>query len=121
MSASRPFVDSGRGHAWRAALTLLAMALLAWPGVAAAHDLGVARAVIEELPGARYVLGVETEPHLAPLFAPPELPERCGAPAAITPDLSTLRYEFACAGEPLSADDALRLLWQRQGIMLTAR
>ena len=56
MSASRPFVDSGRGYAWRAALKLLAMALLAWPWVAAAHDLGVARAVLEELPGARYVL-----------------------------------------------------------------
>jgi hydrogenase/urease accessory protein HupE len=56
-----------------------------------------------------------------PLFAPPELPERCGAPAAITPVLSTLRDEFACAEEPLSAEDALRLPWQRQGIMLTAR
>ncbi|HEX2478678.1 MAG TPA: HupE/UreJ family protein [Geminicoccaceae bacterium] len=121
MSASRLFVDDGRWHAWRAALTLLATALLAWPGMARAHDLGVARALLEELPGARYVLEVEVEPHLAPLFAPPELPERCGAPAAVTPDLGTLRFAFACAGEPLTAEDVLRLPWQRQGVMLTVR
>jgi HupE / UreJ protein len=121
MSASRLFVDNGRGHAWRAALTVLAVALLAWPGMARAHDLGVARALLEELPGARYVLEVAVDPHLVPLFAPPELPERCGAPAALTPDLGTLRYEFACGGEPLTAEDVLRLPWQRQGVMLTVR
>jgi hydrogenase/urease accessory protein HupE len=125
MSASRLLVDHGReresAHAWRAALTVLALALLAWPGMARAHDLGVARATLEELPGARYVLEVETEPHLAPLFAPPQLPERCGPPAALAPDLTTLRYEFACAGAPLTAADVLRLPWQRQGVMLTVR
>jgi hydrogenase/urease accessory protein HupE len=104
----------------RAALALLALALLASPGTAPAHDLGVARALLEELPGARYVLEVEVEPHLAPLFVPPQLPERCGPPVALTPDPTTLRYEFACA-EPLAAADVLRLPWQRQGVMLTAR
>ena len=118
---SRRETRTERGHGRRAALTVLATALLAWPGMARAHDLGVARAMLEELPGARYVLEVEVEPHLAPLFAPPELPERCGAPAAVTPDLGTLRYEFACAGEPLTAEDVLRLPWQRQGVMLTVR
>ena len=106
----------------RAALTLLATVLLARPGAAPAHDLGVARATLEELPAARYVLDVEAPPDLAPLFGPPELPERCrGAGAAITPDRTTLRYEFACAEEPLTAEDVLRLPWQRQGVMLTVR
>ena len=40
---------------------------------------------------------------------------------AITPDRTTLRYEFACAEEPLTAEDVLRLPWQRQGVMLTVR
>jgi hydrogenase/urease accessory protein HupE len=31
-----------------------------------------------------------------------------------------LRYEFVCAQEPLTVSDALRLPWQRQGVMLTA-
>jgi hypothetical protein len=108
----------------RAALTLLATALLAWAEGVLAHDLGVARAVLEELPAAHYVLEVETSPDLAGLFGPPELPERCtgsGAPGALSPVQTTLRYEFACAEEPLTAQDVLRLPWQRQGVMLTVR
>jgi hypothetical protein len=109
---------------WRAALTLLATVLLAWAEGAPAHDLGVARAVLEELPAARYVLEVETSADLAELFGPPELPERCagsGAQGALTPVQTTLRYEFACAEQPLTAQDVLRLPWQRQGVMLTVR
>jgi hydrogenase/urease accessory protein HupE len=124
MSVCRLLAAHRRGQAWRharrAALASLALALLAWPGAAPAHDLGVARATLEELPGARYALEVETEPHLAPLYVPPQLPERCGPPTALTPDLTTLRYEFACA-EPLAAEDVLRLPWQRQGVMLAVR
>jgi HupE / UreJ protein len=32
-----------------------------------------------------------------------------------------LRYAFTCAATPLTASDVLRLPWQRQGVMLTAR
>ena len=32
-----------------------------------------------------------------------------------------LRYAFTCAPAPLTASDVLRLPWQRQGVMLTAR
>ena len=108
----------------RAARSCLIGVLLALPWAAAAHDLGLARALLEEMPGGRYVLEVETAPALAELFPPPELPARCasdGAPGPIGPDQTTLRYEFACAQEPLTASDVLRLPWQRQGVMLTAR
>ena len=44
-----------------------------------------------------------------------------GTGAATTPNRTTLRYEFACAEEPLTAEDVLRLPWQRQGVMLTVR
>jgi hypothetical protein len=68
------------------------------------------------------VLEVEAPLDLVELFGPPQLPERCrGTGAAITPDRTTLRYEFACAEEPLTAEDVLRLPWQRQGVMLTVR
>lgn len=99
-------------------------ALLALPSAAAAHDLGVARALLEEMPGGRYVLEIETPPALAERFGAPGLPARCangGASGPIGRDQSTLRYEFACAQEPLTASDVLRLPWQRQGVMLTAR
>jgi hydrogenase/urease accessory protein HupE len=108
----------------RAALGCLMGALLALPSAVAAHDLGVARALLEEMPGGRYVLEIETPPALAELFDAPELPERCanaGAPSPIRPDQTTLRYEVVCAQEPLTASDVLRLPWQRQGVMLTAR
>jgi hydrogenase/urease accessory protein HupE len=52
------------------------------------------------------------------------LPERCagsGAQGALTPVQTTVRYEFACAEQPLTAQDVLRLPWQRQGVMLTVR
>jgi hydrogenase/urease accessory protein HupE len=113
-----------RGNRWRAALTLRATVLLASAEVALAHDLGVARATLEELPPGRYVLEVESSPDLAELFGPPELPERCagsGAQGALTPVQTTLRYEFACAEEPLTARDVLHLPWQRPGVMLTVR
>jgi hypothetical protein len=108
----------------QAAISWLMVALLALPSAVAAHDLGVARALLEEMPGGRYVLAIETPAALAELFDAPELPARCAnarASGPIRPDQSTLRYEFACAGERLTASDVLRLRWQRQGVMLTAR
>jgi len=108
----------------RAAASCLMVALLALPWAAAAHDLGIARALLEEMPGGRYALAIETSPALAQLFQPPELPARCAqgeAPGPIGPDQTTLRYEFACAEQPLTASDVLRLPWQRQGVMLAAR
>jgi hypothetical protein len=44
--------------------------------------------------------------------------QRCGGAIG---GLGTLRYEFVCASGPLTARDRLRLPWQRQGVMLTAR
>jgi hydrogenase/urease accessory protein HupE len=108
----------------RAARCWLIAALLALPWGAQAHDLGIARALLEERPGGRYVLEIETPPALGDLFAPPELPTGCAhdAPAGVTrPERTALRFEFACAQGPLTARDVLRLPWQRQGVMLTAR
>jgi hypothetical protein len=108
----------------RAAASYLMIALFALPWAAAAHDLGIARALLEEKPGGRYALEIETPPALVELFQPPELPARCAngdAHAPVTPDQTTLRYEFVCAEQPLTASDVLRLPWQRQGVMLTAR
>jgi HupE / UreJ protein len=108
----------------RAALSGLTVALLALPWAVAAHDLGIARALLEEMPGGRYLLEIETPPALAELFDAPELPARCtneGARGTISPDQTVLRYAFACAQEPLTASDVLRLPWRRQGVMLTAR
>jgi HupE / UreJ protein len=108
----------------RAALSWVMFALLTLPWAAAAHDLGIARALLEEMPGGRYVLEIEPSPGLAELFAAPELPDRCvndSGRGPIGPDRSTLRYEFVCAQEPLTARDVLRLPWQRQGVMLTVR
>jgi hydrogenase/urease accessory protein HupE len=107
----------------RAALSCLMIGLLALPWAAAAHDLGIVRALLEEMAGGRYALEIETPPGLAELFAAPELPVRCandGAPDTLSPDQTVLRYEFVCAQEPLTVSDALRLPWQRQGVMLTA-
>jgi hypothetical protein len=100
--------------------------LLAWLGAPSApglaHDLGVARARLEEMPGGRYVLEVETATVPAELFGAPELPERCAPDGNRSlPRAEWLRYRFDCAGQPLSAGDALRLPWQRQGAMVAAR
>jgi hypothetical protein len=43
----------------RAPLSCLMMALLALPWAAEAHDLGIARALLEEMPGGRYALEIE--------------------------------------------------------------
>jgi HupE / UreJ protein len=108
---------------WRAALGWVMVAWLALPWAAAAHDLGVARALLQETSGGRYVLEIEP-PALAELFAPPELPARCvpdDAQGTSGPDRAVLRYAFTCAPAPLTAGDVLVLPWQRQGVMLTAR
>ena len=107
----------------QAALGCVMLAWLALPSAAAAHDLGVARALLQETPGGHYVLAIEA-PALAEMFAPPELPARCApddAQGTSSPDQAVLRYAFTCAQAPLTANDVLRLPWQRQGVMLTAR
>ena len=107
----------------RRALGWVMVAWLALPWAAAAHDLGVARALLQETSGGHYVLKIETSAP-AELFAPPELPARCAPDAAQDasgPDQAVLRYAFTCAPAPLTASDVLRLPWQRQGVMLTAR
>jgi hypothetical protein len=107
----------------RPALGWVMVAWLALPGAAAAHDLGVARALLQETSRGHYVLEIEAA---APgeLFASPELPARCapeGAERGGNTDPAVLRYAFTCAATPLTASDVLRLPWQRQGVMLTAR
>ncbi len=107
----------------RAVLCWVMVAWLALPCAAAAHDLGVERALLEETAGGRYVLEIQT-PAPGELFAPPELPARCApddAQGTSGPDRPALSYAFTCAPAPLTASDVLVLPWQRQGVMLTAR
>jgi hydrogenase/urease accessory protein HupE len=106
--------------------------LLAWialwlagpPAPAPAHELGVARASLEEMPDGRYLLEVETAADHNELFGAPALPERCTYDVASAPpasDAEVIRYRFACAGQPLAAGDVLLLPWPRQGAILAAR
>jgi hypothetical protein len=108
---------------WTIVLLALGLALrLVEP--AAAHDIGVARAILEEQADGRYVLEVEFGSAPAEAFTPPGLPERCGyepAAGAIRPDAAGIRYAFHCRGQPLRASDVLHLAWQRQGVMVSAR
>jgi hydrogenase/urease accessory protein HupE len=107
-----------------AALRCLMAALMALPWAAAAHDLGVARGQLQEMEGGRYLLEIEVLPGPAEPFGAPELPARCArrdGAAPVGPDQRTLRYEFACAPQPLTARDVLRLPWPGQGVMMTAR
>ncbi len=91
---------------------------------ARAHDVGISQALLEELPGGRYLLAVEPGMAPADAFAPPRPPARCaleplaGAARAVTPGL---RYAFTCPPPGLTLDDVLHLPWQRQGVMLAAR
>ena len=107
------------------AIVLLALGLaLRLAAPAAAHDIGVARAVLDEQADGRYVLEVELGSAPAEAFAPPRLPERCAyerAAGAARPDAAGMRYVFRCPGQPLRAGDVLHLPWQRQGVMIAAR
>jgi HupE / UreJ protein len=91
---------------------------------AAAHDIGVARASLEELSAGRYALEVDLASGPAEAFAPPGLPARCAldpAPPGGRVGAASLRYAFGCPGEPLHTGDVLQLPWQRQGVMLAVR
>jgi hypothetical protein len=91
---------------------------------AAAHDVGISQATLEQQADQRYLLEIRLDGAPADAFAPPLLPAHCvleAASNALRPDARSLRYVFACAGRALSADDLLRLPWQRQGVVLTAR
>jgi hypothetical protein len=107
----------------RVLLGCLLVWLAAPPVPGLAHDLGVARARLEEMPEGRYVLEVETATTTAELLGAPELPERCAPEEAglSPPGAERLRYRFVCAGPPLSAGDALRLPWHSQGVIVAAR
>jgi HupE / UreJ protein len=110
-----------RRHAIRAGF---AMALLAMACPASAHELGVARARLEEMPGGRYVLEVETTSGLAELPRAPELPERCAhgeAQSRPAPEAEVRRYQFTCGGQPLTASDVLVLPWHHQGAIVAAQ
>jgi HupE / UreJ protein len=101
-------------------IVLLALGLV---GPAAAHDIGVARATLEEQADGRYVLEAELGSAPVESFAPPRLPERCtyeAASGAARPDAAGVRYVFRCPGQPLSASDIVHLPWQRQGVMIAA-
>ena len=88
----------------QAALGCVMLAWLARPGAAPAHDLGVARAMLEELPGARYVLEVETTRDLASCSPRRSCRRDARASGARASRIwRVLRYEFACAREPLTA------------------
>jgi HupE / UreJ protein len=90
----------------------------------AAHDVGISQVVLEAQPDGRYLLEVRLDAGPAEVFAAPILPERCvaeGAAGAAHGGALTIRYQFACPGRPLVASDVLRLPWQRQGAMVTAR
>ncbi|HSA80838.1 MAG TPA: HupE/UreJ family protein [Geminicoccaceae bacterium] len=117
MSAAR--IRSGR------MIVLLALGLaLRLVEPAAAHDVGLARAILEEQADGRYVLEVDLDSAPAGSFAPPVLPERCAAePAAgaARPDAVRVRYVFHCRGQRLMASDVLQLPWQRQGALIAAR
>jgi hypothetical protein len=105
-------------------LAWLALWLVAPVAPAPAHELGVARASLEEMPGGRYLLEVETAADHAELFGAPALPERCAhdaAPTPAAPDAGVVRYRFSCAGQPLAAGDLLRLPWPRQGAIVAVR
>jgi hypothetical protein len=107
----------------RATLGAVLVLWLTLPWPAAAHDLGVERALLQETSRGDYVLEVEAAVP-GELLAPPELPARCAPDAAqdaSRPEQTVLRYAFTCAPAPLTASDVLRLPWQRQGVMLTAR
>ncbi len=107
--------------------TIVLLALGLAPGLvdpAAAHDVGVARATLEEQAPGRYLLEVEVGEAPPGSFAAPRLPERCAAePAqgAVRPDALRLHYAFRCSERPLEAGDVLHLPWQRQGVLVTAR
>lgn len=106
-------------------IVLLALGIaLGLVGPAAAHDVGVARATLEEQADGRYVLEVDLGSAPAESFAPPRLPERCAhepAAGAARPDAASVRYVFRCQGQALNASDVLHLAWHRQGVMMTAR
>jgi hypothetical protein len=107
--------------------TIVLLALGLAPGLvapAAAHDVGIARATLEEQAEGRYLLEVEVGEAPPGSFAAPRLPERCAAepaPGAVRADALRLRYAFRCRERPLDAADVLHLPWQRQGVLVTAR
>jgi hypothetical protein len=101
------------------ALWLVLLACGVAPG-AAAHDVGISQALLEELPGGRYLLAVEPGMAPADAFAPPRPPARC-ALEPLSGAARGLRYAFTCPAPGLIVDDVLHLPWQRQGVMLTAR
>ena len=101
---------------------LLLLGFFALASAAQAHDIGICQARLDELDGDAYRLAVQASPAIAHYFQPPVLPEHCmftGSPRGAQGG-AQLAFEFACDGE-LTAEDALHLPWNREGVMLTAR
>ena len=103
---------------------LLSLMLLVvwWPTHLVAHDIGVSQAKLVEQDGGRYVLSVQSSPTVTYLFATPLLPAHCqfvGSPRGIQGS-SWKKFEFTCADD-LTAADAIKLPWRRDGVMLTAQ
>ena len=132
--AARALSDRGRsGEAsrergrLRLGWTIVLLALGLAPGLvapAAAHDIGVARATLEEQAAGRYALEVELGSGAGRVVRRPApagaLRRRAGgrrrAPGRGAPAL-----RLPLPGRPLEAGDVLHLPWQRQGAMVAAR
>jgi hypothetical protein len=94
--------------------------VIAMPVAAGAHPLDIDSAALIELGNGTYDLAVQIPPALAPLIAPPLLPDHCaivGNPGGQRGPYG-IRFRFDCHGT-LSASDALILPWRREGVMLT--
>ena len=102
------------------AITWIILAVL--PAPVAAHSLGVDRADLTETGSGEYRLVSKVPRRLQPAIFPPELPERCqpvGNPSGEKGSYS-VTFVFTCS-QPLTADDTLKLPWQREGALLTVR
>jgi HupE / UreJ protein len=109
---------------WRALCCWLLLLTAGLAGAAVAHDVGISQATLAQQPDGRYVLEVSLDAAPADAFAPPVLPARCllePSSGALRPGARSLRYVFTCPGQPLIAGDVLRLPWERQGVVVTAR
>jgi len=88
-----------------------------------AHDLGVARVVVEQLPGGRVLLSARSAAEVE--LAAPELPPRFeldGVPVLRREGVTWLHsWAYASEGAPLQGGDALRFPWPREGAFVRLR
>lgn len=106
----------------RVLLVVASVLFLLAPASLNAHSLGVDRAeLIETTPGSYRLISIVPR-RIAPAIRTPILPDKCtssGTPAGERGSYS-VTFTFTC--EPrLTADDKLRLPWQREGALLTVQ